>query len=1163
MACPFLEDVLDEEALILRRAFKHERSDPLAFGDDYLNERFRFSVTMSTFQAFLDAPSEALLAVFTKTELSSLAEHYNIDTTLAKGAKKEQLYDLIRTGLINRGVLSGEKKSERSNSHDELAPSSKPKMSEFTFEQQVELLKLQHDLQQEIARKKLDEELAKNRLDKELDRQRFDAVQKDKDRELELERLKNQEQERDIERTRLQLIAAGKLGRSPSQQSSLASMIKFLPKFNEREPEVFFSLFENVATEQNWSDEDKTVLLQTALVGRAQRAFVALPSSEKKVYRCVKAAVLKCYELVPEAYRQRFRSWQKSDKQTYAEWASDLTNFFHRWLTSEDVDTFDGLCDLMILEQLKNTLPDRIATYINEHKVKSATDGAVLADNYSLIHKIPAREFSPRSTSNYRERRYSRVNTDSFSNSVGQGKPSDFDPKQDCNYCFGKNHWKKDCPVLMERNMKGGRGKVGLCASSGPAWRSGSKSEKTPTKTVNCAQCTVSVEKDPSTTHCEQSELYSSSIADYAPFVTEGFVSLTGDTHRVPVKILRDTGASESFICQSVLPFSDESDTGNCVLIRGIGLQSFPVPLHKVHLFSGFVNGEVTIAVRPSLPIEGIDLIVGNNFAHNCVFPDQVSPTPVVRTEAYVLDESDVSQKDFLDVFTACAVTCAMARKQDAESSEVSKNTSARIYIPQLPESLSRSDIAEAQNDQSLKKYFELAADDSLEHGYIVNDCLLLRRWSPTADTDMRGQVLQVVMPEKFREVVLQTAHGEAAGHFGVKKTYNQLLQHCYWPRIKRDVARFVKTCHVCQVAGKQNTITKPAPLQPIPSVGKPFEHLVIDCVGPLPQSKSGCVYLFTIMCQATRYPAAFALRTITTRSVVKCLSQFFSIFGLPRVIQSDPGSNFTSKTFTAALKELHVQHNLSSAYHPQSQGVLERFHATLKALLRTYCVEMTQDWEDGLPWLLLAARTVVQESTGFSPNELVFGHKVRTPLFVLSDFNSSEPPESLSTYVLGFRRRLLLACKMATENLTEAQSRMKRHYDRKAERRVFSPGDQVVALLPIPGSPFTAKYSGPYSVVRKVSETNYVVATPGRRRATQLCHINLLKPYYASVQPPSGKAERSVLIMASTALASPAREEDDVHGPDDSILHACLNNSETLTKLEGVLSHLDVQQQQ
>ena len=128
-------------------------------------------------------------------------------------------------------------------------------------------------------------------------------------------------------------------------------------------------------------------------------------------------------------------------------------------------------------------------------------------------------------------------------------------------------------------------------------------------------------------------------------------------------------------------------------------------------------------------------------------------------------------------------------------------------------------------------------------------------------------------------------------------------------------------------------------------------------------------------MCQATRYPAAYPLRSITAKSVVKALSQFISIFGIPKVIQSDQGSNFSSHLFAQVLKQLKVQHNMSSAYHAQSQGVLERFHQTLKSLLRSYCVELNQDWEEGLLWLLLAAREVVQDSTGFSPNELVFGH--------------------------------------------------------------------------------------------------------------------------------------------------------------------------------------------
>ena len=241
---------------------------------------------------------------------------------------------------------------------------------------------------------------------------------------------------------------------------------------------------------------------------------------------------------------------------------------------------------------------------------------------------------------------------------------------------------------------------------------------------------------------------------------------------------------------------------------------------------------------------------------------------------------------------------------------------------------------------------------------------------------------------------------------------------------MKRDIAQFIKTCHICQLAGKNNQSIKPAPLCPIPSVGKPFEHIIIDCVGPLPTSKSGCAYLLTVMCQSTRYPAAYPLRSITTRALVKSLTQFISIFGIPRVIQSDRGSNFTSTMFRNVLRQLKVKQQLSSEYHPQSQGALANFHSTLKSLLRAYCIQLTRDWEEGIPWLLLEAREVVQDSIGFSPNDLVFGHQVRGPLF-----------------------------------------------DRRAVERTFSPGDQVLALLPVPKSPFCAKFVGPYSVARRVSD--------------------------------------------------------------------------------------------
>lgn len=139
-----------------------------------------------------------------------------------------------------------------------------------------------------------------------------------------------------------------------------------------------------------------------------------------------------------------------------------------------------------------------------------------------------------------------------------------------------------------------------------------------------------------------------------------------------------------------------------------------------------------------------------------------------------------------------------------------------------------------------------------------------------------------------------------------------------------------------------------------------------------------------------------------------------------------------------------------------------------------------------------------MQENTGFSPNELVFGHTVRGPLSLLHDsVAQSEPPQNLLEYVNGFRHRWYMAGEKARKVLFHSQGKMKQLYDRKTEVRHFSPDDQDLALLPLVSSPFQAKFQGPFKFFKRVSEQNYVLETPERRRKTQLCHVNLLKPYF------------------------------------------------------------------
>lgn len=126
-------------------------------------------------------------------------------------------------------------------------------------------------------------------------------------------------------------------------------------------------------------------MLQCVLTGKAQEAYAALTSEVCKNYVKVKAAVLKAYELVLEAYRQRFRNWRKSDRQTHVEFAQDLVVQFSRWCSASNVESFEELCNLVVLEQFKQSVYCYI--YINECKAKTPNDVAVLADEYVLTHK--------------------------------------------------------------------------------------------------------------------------------------------------------------------------------------------------------------------------------------------------------------------------------------------------------------------------------------------------------------------------------------------------------------------------------------------------------------------------------------------------------------------------------------------------------------------------------------------------------------------------------------------------------------------------------------------------------------------------------------------------------------------------------------------------------
>ena len=548
------------------------------------------------------------------------------------------------------------------------------------------------------------------------------------------------------------------------------------------------------------------------------------------------------------------------------------------------------------------------------------------------------------------------------------------------------------------------------------------------------------------------------------------------------------------------------------------------VPLHTIQLESELITGSVVVGIQQNLPIEGIALLVGNDLAGEKVLGNNFAGGNVLSsTDSIKVEDPNSTCETSVDTAThpTCTVTRGMKKKESREA-QVDSSTSLKevdlgtSYIANLLEGSTSETTASVSSRQQLiieqKKDAEIAKlrdnavseaeAEQLAECYYLKDNLLMRKWSP-CDNEIKDdwcETHQIVVPDRYRKDILRIAHDlPYAGHMGVTKTYRRILPYFYWPGLHRDVANYCRTCHTCQLIGKPNQKVPVAPLHPIPSFAEPFSEILIDCVGPLPKSRTGHQYLLTIMCASTRFPEAIPLRSINANKIVEALTEFFTRYGLPRSIQTDQGTNFTSKLFEQVLKKMNIEHRMSTAYHPESQGALERFHQTLKTMLRSYCTEHEKDWNLGVPLVLFAAREAVQESLGFSPFELVFGHTVRGPLKLLQEswMNSTEETSGLVNYVDVFKNRLFFAFDVAKRHLQQAQRDMKGWYDKKARTRSFAPGDQVLVFLPIPGQPLCAKFVGPYKVESKLGDLNYLISTPDRRKGKRVCHINMLKPYF------------------------------------------------------------------
>ena len=281
------------------------------------------------------------------------------------------------------------------------------------------------------------------------------------------------------------------------------------------------------------------------------------------------------------------------------------------------------------------------------------------------------------------------------------------------------------------------------------------------------------------------------------------------------------------------------------------------------------------------------------------------------------------------------------------------------------------------------------------------------------------------------------------------------------------------------------------APLQPLPAMEEPFQRVAVDIVGPLRRTKKGNRYILTLMDFATRYPEAIPLRRIDAETVAEALCTIFTRLGI-----SDQGTQFMSTLMKCVMDLLQVQQLKTSPYHPETDGMLERFHSTLKHVMQKRG-EASKEWDDFLPYVCFAYRDSVHAATGYTPFQLLFGRDVRGPLSLLKSQLTGETKGSqpVVEFLEKMKSRLQHAWEKASENDEQAKLKSKNYHDKKSCHRQFQPGDQVLVFEPGEDK-FEAQWQGPYTVESRINNLVYRIVTPERRKKLRQYHVNSMKEW-------------------------------------------------------------------
>ena len=327
----------------------------------------------------------------------------------------------------------------------------------------------------------------------------------------------------------------------------------------------------------------------------------------------------------------------------------------------------------------------------------------------------------------------------------------------------------------------------------------------------------------------------------------------------------------------------------------------------------------------------------------------------------------------------------------------------------------------------------------------------------------------------KFRRKVFSNLH--RLGHPSHRATRPLINTRFVWHGMNIDIARWCRTCKGCQTAkvSRHNTPVFGKFTEPT----ERFDHVHVDIVGPLPYA-DGFRYLLTCVDRFTRWPEAIPMVDIRTETVADAFfSGWIARYGTPATITTDRGAQFESKLWDSLCNQFGIIRNRTTSYHPQSNGMVERFHRQLKAAIMAH--ESPNPWTITLPAVLLGVHSAVKERLGRSAAEMIYGTTLRLPGEFTKQYNVDANTD-LENY---------------SDKLRVAMSQQHNIFQFKEIATCTHVFLRRIAIAP----PLTAPYDGPYKVVARSGRVMKILV----KGKAETVSLDRVKPAHMECEPTTG----------------------------------------------------------